>query len=169
MAESLPSPTTPSPSRAELFLAYLDYFRDVVVRRVRAAPASSQRASVVASGWTPLELVSHLTHVERRWLEWGFEGREVGDPWGDWRDGRWFVAGDADAETVLAALVDQGGRTREVVRAHELGDVGMPSPRWEGAEPPTLERVLFHLLQEYARHAGHLDVVVELAGGDVGE
>jgi hypothetical protein len=29
--------------------------------------------------------------------------------------------------------------------------------------------ICFHVLQEYARHAGHLDVAVELAGGEVGE
>jgi len=39
-----------------------------------------------------------------------------------------------------------------------------PGERWEGADPATLERVLFHLLQEYARHVGHLDIVAELAG-----
>ena len=38
----------------------------------------------------------------------------------------------------------------------------------DGAPPATLERVLFHLLQEYARHLGHLDIVAELAGGPVG-
>jgi Protein of unknown function (DUF664) len=42
---------------------------------------------------------------------------------------------------------------------------GRPGPRWSGAEPATLERVLFHLLREYARHLGQLDVVVELITG----
>ena len=51
----------------------------------------------------------------------------------------------------------------------DLAAVGAPGPRWEGAEPASLERVLFHLLQEYARHLGHLDIVTELAGGPVGE
>ena len=37
------------------------------------------------------------------------------------------------------------------------------------ADPATLERVLFHLLQEYARHVGHLDIVTELATGASGE
>ena len=41
------------------------------------------RSSRLPSGWTPLELVKHLRYVELRWLEWGFEGRDVGDPWGD--------------------------------------------------------------------------------------
>ena len=40
------------------------------------------------------ELVKHLTFVEMRWLDWGFEGRPVDDPWGDQRDGRWHLGPD---------------------------------------------------------------------------
>jgi len=43
--------------------------------------------------------------------------------------------------------------------------VGQPGERWDGADPATLERVLFHVVQEYARHLGQLDIVVELATG----
>ncbi len=63
----------------------------------------------------------------------------------------------------------QGSVTSSVARAHDLCDVGRPGERWESADPPTLERVLFHLLQEYARHVGHLDVARELIDGKVGE
>ncbi len=152
-----------------MFLAYLDHFRAVVVDKVRGLPEDRLRTSPLPSGWTPLELVTHLTHVERRWLVWGFEGRPVAEPWGDERDGRWHVGEDETAADLLRALEDQGAATRSVVRAHELTDVGRPSERWDGAPPPTLERVLFHLLQEYARHTGHLDVVAELSSGQVGE
>ncbi len=69
----------------------------------------------------------------------------------------------------MRALQAQGAVTSSVVRAHELSDIGRPGERWEGAAPPTLERVLFHLLQGYARHVGHLDVVRELMDGEVGE
>jgi Protein of unknown function (DUF664) len=55
------------------------------------------------------------------------------------------------------------------VRANDLESVGAPGPRWDGADPPTLERILFHLVQEYARHVGHIDIVTELAGGPTGE
>jgi hypothetical protein len=47
--------------------------------------------------------------------------------------------------------------------------IGQPGDGWDAAGPAALERVLFHLVQEYARHAGHLDIVSELAGGQVGE
>ena len=53
-----------------------------------------------------------------------------------------------------------------------LTDIGAPSERWDGAAPPALERVLLHLLhllQEYARHVGHLDIVRELLDGQVGD
>lgn len=49
------------------------------------------------------------------------------------------------------------------------GVAGVPSGRWAGAPPATIERTLLHVVQEYARHLGHLDVVVELATGSTGE
>ncbi len=157
------------PSQAAVFTAYLEYFRGGVAERVRSLAPPAARVSRLPSGWTPIELVRHLTYVERRWLEWGFEGLDVGDPWGDRRDGRWHVGDDEDDEEVLAALADQGVRTASIIASHDLNEVGQPSGRWDGEAPPTLERILFHLLQEYARHLGHLDVVAEIAGGSVGE
>ena len=53
--------------------------------------------------------------------------------------------------------------------AHDLADLGAPSDRWDDDRPPPLDRVLLHLVQEYARHAGHLDIVRELADGATGE
>jgi uncharacterized damage-inducible protein DinB len=165
----LPEATDPPAPRAEVFLAYLDHFRSVVVAGVDGLPDDALRTSLLPSGWSPLELVKHLTHVERRWLVWGFEGSPVADPWGDARDGRWHVEPDESAADLVRALQEQGAVTARVVRGHELSDAGRPSERWEGAAPPTLERVLFHLLQEYARHVGHLDVVRELLDGRAGD
>lgn len=164
-----PSPTVPRGSRPEVFLGYLDYFRETVVEKVAGLPEAELRSSRLPSGWTPLELVGHLTHVERRWLVWGIEGEPVTEPWGDQRDGRWYVDPELTTADLVQALRDQGEVTRRVVERHDLDDVGRPGPRWEGAEPATVERVLFHLLQEYARHLGHLDIVRELADEQVGE
>jgi hypothetical protein len=155
----------PASSRTEVFLRYLDYFRDRVAAKIETLPPGELRRSGLPSGWTPLELVKHLRFMERRWLEWGFEGRDVGDPWAD-RDGdRWSVAPDETSASLLAGLREQAARSRAVIESHDLDEVGQPSGRWEGADPPTLERVLFHVLQEYARHLGHLDIVTELATG----
>ncbi|MEU7754411.1 DUF664 domain-containing protein [Micromonospora sp. NPDC049101] len=164
-----PEPTDPAGSRTEVFLRYLDYFRESMVARVSALAESELRRSRLPSGWTPLELLTHLRHVERRWIEWGFQGRDVAQPWGDRRADRWYVAPDETREDLVAALRAQGAHTTAVVTAHDLADVGAPGERWNGAAPASLERVLFHLVQEYARHLGHLDVVAELAGGPTGE
>jgi Protein of unknown function (DUF664) len=152
-----------------VFLRYLGYFRSRLAGQLEALPAAELRRSALPSGWTPLELAKHLRYVELRWLEWGFEGRDVGDPWGD-RDGdRWAVGPDETLASLLADLAGQAGRSRAIISSHDLSEVGQPSERWDGADPPTLERVLFHLLQEYARHLGHLDIVVEIVTGQTGE
>ncbi len=169
MTVPLLSPSDPVPSRAEVFLAYLGYFRDRLVTKLEALPEPELRISRVASGWTPIELLTHLRHVERRWLEWGFDGVDVADPWADNKDDRWYVAPDVTLAELVDDLRGQAVRTREVVLSHDLSDVGVPGPRWDGNEPPTLERIMFHLLQEYARHIGHLDIVTELATGNIGE
>jgi hypothetical protein len=169
MSRRFPSPTDPVTSRAEVFLGYLDYFRSALVSKLEGLPDCELRRSGLPSGWAPIELVKHLTYVELRWLVWGFEGREVEDPWGDSRDGRWHVAPAESLDDLVAALHAQAARSRAIVEAHDLSEVGQPGARWDGADPPTLERVLFHLVQEYARHTGQVDIVRELADGHVGE
>ena len=164
-----PSPTLPAASRHDVFVRYLDYFRSGVVDRVRALGDSDQRTSRLPSGWTPLELLKHLRFVELRWIEWGFEGTQVAEPWGDRHDDRWYVEDAETFEELVTALNAQGRHTRTVVESNDLAMLGKPGPRWNGAEPASLERVLLHLVQEYARHLGHLDIIVELASGPVGE
>lgn len=164
-----PSPTIPAGSRTEVFLRYLDFFRSRLADKLRGMPEADLRTSRLPSGWTPLELLKHLRFIERRWLEWGFEGQAISDPWADQRDGRWFVADDETLESLLAGLTEQAGRSRAIIEAHDLAEAGQPGERWAGDEPATLERVLFHMLQEYARHVGHIDIVCELATGTAGE
>ena len=169
MSVPFPEPMAAADSRAEVFERYLAFFRGRLAEKLHELPAGELRRSRLPSGWAPLELLKHLTYVEMRWLEWGFEGQSVPDPWGDRRDDRWHVEEHESLDSLLAALDAQALRSSAVIAAHDLDEVGQPSDRWRGAPPATLERVLFHLLQEYARHLGHLDIVCELAGADSGE
>ena len=165
----LPEPTAPARSRAEVFVRYLHYFRSRVITNIEGLPGPALRQSQLASSWTPLELLKHLSYVELRLLEWRFEGRPITDPWGDNRGDRWYVAPDETLDHLVAALRTQAERSRAVIEAHDLAEMGKPGPRWDGGHPATLERILFHLVQEYARHLGHLDFVAELATGQLGE
>ena len=166
MTTPFPSPTIPIATRTEVFTGYLDYFRSRLVSKLQSLPPEALRTSMLPSGWTPVELLKHLRYVERRWVEWGFGGRQVADVWGDEQNGRWHVGPQESLADLVAALRDQAATTAAIVAAHDLAEIGQG---WDGAEPASLERVLFHLVQEYARHMGQLDVVSELAGGEVGE
>lgn len=159
----------PAESRGDVFLRYLDYFRERVIEKATGLPEPELRGSRLPSGWTPLELIKYLTFVELRWIEWGFEGQQVSDPWGDRREDRWHVDPAESLDTLVTALRAQGEHTRAVVESRDLAELGQPGPRWRGDPPASLERILFHLLQEHARHLGHLDIVTELAGGAFGE
>ena len=156
------------------FAAYLSYYRKAICDAVLGLPVAEQRISRIASGWTPIELLSHVLHMERRWFLWGFVGEQVEDPWGDWSrdepwqeaDGpppRWVVAEDVTAESLAERLREVGERTTRILAEHDLDEVPPPSPRWDDTDGiPPLRWICFHVLQEYARHAGHLDIAVEL-------
>jgi hypothetical protein len=63
MTVPFPSPTDPAASRREVFTRYLAFFRDRLAAKTRSLPAGELRRSRLPSGWTPLELVKHLTYV----------------------------------------------------------------------------------------------------------
>lgn len=161
----------PSPERvpsAELFARYLEYYRESAIERVSALSPEDQRLPRVPSGWTPLELLNHLAYMEQRWFVWGFLGEQVAAPWGDRLDDRWHVAPETGVDDVVRMLRATGGRTTAVLHSHALEEPARTGGRFED-EPPALQWICFHVLQEYARHVGHLDIVVELAGGPTGE
>ena len=152
--------------------AYLDFYRDTCIEKCRSLSASELRASRLPSGWTPIELLQHLALMERRWFVWGFLGEQVDDPWGDSRgddEGRWHVDAGRGLDEVVALLEEYAARTRSVLASHAPDAVASAAGRFAGFEPPELRWICFHVFQEYARHAGHLDIVVELAGGPTGE
>lgn len=166
------------PPGAARWSAYLDWMRAEVIDGVLALSEAERRTSRVASGWTPIEMLSHVLHMEERWFVWGFLGEPVADPWGDWNtdepwlsddsdttrpQARWQVADEVSAEQLADRLRAVGERTREVLTTHPLEARASTGGRF-AADPPTLEWICFHVLAEYARHAGHVDIAVELTG-----
>jgi uncharacterized damage-inducible protein DinB len=166
-------PDQHAPAGAPRWSAYLDWVRADLAATVVALSAERQRQTLVPSGWAPIELLSHVLHMEQRWFVWGFLGEPVDEPWGDWSveepwdpaaDGRWVVADDVTAERLAERLDAVGARTRRILRDFPLDATAAPGGRFAD-DPPTLEWICFHVLAEYARHAGHLDIVVELSAG----
>jgi uncharacterized damage-inducible protein DinB len=165
---SFPEPSGDTADPAVLFARYLDFYRETVIGKVTSLSDTETRTSRLPSGWSPAELLRHLAFMERRWFVWGFLGEAVDEPWGDALDERWHVPAGVTTQATVSMLRDVGRRTSAVLAEHSLEERGVPGGRFDD-EPPTLAWICFHVLQEYARHAGHLDIAVELAGGDLGE
>lgn len=152
-----------------LLLDYLDFYRSVVAAKIAGLDEDALQETRVPSGWTSAGLLNHLAHMEQRWLHWGFRAEPVPEPWGD-ASGEGWVSPRLDAEELIDRLERVGRHTREIVQAHDLSDVAAVGGRFERADDaPQLHWILLHVLQEYARHAGHLDVSRELMDGAVGE
>lgn len=179
VARNSSEPPKTGPDGAERWAGYLDWVRADLAASVLSMSYADQRRSRLPSGWTPLELLSHVLHMEQRWFVWGFLGEPVAEPWGDWNTdrpwlsddsdetrpaARWTVADDVTAEWLAARLDDVAARTGGVLRDFPLDATAAPGGRFAD-DPPTLEWICFHVLAEYARHAGHLDIVVELTEG----
>jgi uncharacterized damage-inducible protein DinB len=177
-AETTPATEIHPPDRGltdpkELLLGFLDRYRAVVAAKVEGVPDADLRTSRVPSGWTPLELLKHLAHMERRWLRWGFLAEPTPHPFADAdADGRWRVEPHETAADLVAALEAAGRSTRAIAGAARIEDRARAGGRFRVDDPaprPTLGWILIHVLQEYARHAGHLDIARELLDGATGE
>ncbi|WP_033341390.1 DinB family protein [Catenuloplanes japonicus] len=162
MTTLLPEPG-PTTDVRELFLTYLDHYRASIADTVAGLSEEHLREYRLPSGWSPIELVKHLVYMERRWVVWGVAGAAVTEPWGDGGE-RWTVGPDESITELLAALRTGGAATRRIVGARALAASSATGGRFpKGTQPPpSVVSVLFHVLQEYARHAGHLDIAREL-------
>ena len=154
----------------DILLQQLSYYRATLLAKLDGLSPDQLTGSILPSGWSPLGLLKHLVFVERRWMQWGFEAEQVADPWGDHDPNSegWLVTPDDTVPELTAKLTAIAARTEATVQTAELTERARLGGRFSG-DPPTLGWILAHLLQEYARHVGHLDVVRELIDGSVGE
>lgn len=154
-------------SRAAL-LGWYDLQRGIIRMKCEGLSDEDARRSLVPT--SPLMTVSgvlaHVTWAEQLWFEHAFLGRTFAGPgWDDVEDSE-FMVGSRSLTDLLTAYDEQVARTDEVIAAHELSDrgVGGQFP----AASSTLEWMLLHMLEETARHAGHLDLLRELLDGEQG-
>jgi uncharacterized damage-inducible protein DinB len=171
MTDTVSKPDRETSDAEQVLLGFLDYYRAVITRKVDGLSEADLRSSQVPSGWNLLELAKHLTYMERRWIRWGFLAESVSMPFGDEDDQeRWHVGDDESPAELVAALHAGGIHTRDIVERAELTDVAAAGGRFsEDEQRPTLVWILVYVLQEYARHAGHMDVGRELLDGAVVE
>lgn len=154
----------------ELLLGYLDWYRETLMRKLAGLSDDRLRAPVEPLGWSPLGLVQHLGWVERRWMRWGFGAEDLiaYPPGGDTEE--WTVASSTPTVQVMADYQAEVAAANSLMTTAALNDKARLGGRFKTPDQaPSLGRILFHLLQEYARHVGHLDVARELIDGATGE
>ena len=135
------------------------------------------RATTAASSMTLGGLLKHLALIESIYFSLKLHGRDPGAPWNavvcdsegpdwEWRS----AAGDSPEE--LYALYDAAVVTARANLAEALadGDPGKPIAQpWDDQRTPSIRRTLVDIIEEYARHTGHADLLREAVDGRVGE
>lgn len=155
-----------SGSEKELLSAFLDFERDTVLWKLSGLTDEQLRMRRTPSGVSLLGLVKHLAYVERSWFQRRFLGRDVyiawrsGDPNGDFH-----ISPDELPASVLDFYAAEAAESRRIVAACDSLDTlarNVDSPR-------SLRWILIHMIEETARHAGHADLMREMADGQTGE
>jgi hypothetical protein len=147
--------------------SFLDYFREVVVHKLEGVEEPGLRAVIVPSEGTTLGgIVNHLGHVERWWFQQIYGGRELDYPWTDEDpDADFRVPDGATSDSIIAFYRECCDESRQIVAAHP--DLDREVPR--GSKTVSLRWILVHMIEETARHAGHLDLLRESWDGAVGD
>ena len=146
-------------SEIETALAFLDYLRAAVLRKLDGLAEDDARRPLVPSGTSVLSLVKHLDNVETYWFQRRFAGLEITRT----DDGFALDPGDTVA-SVRRAYVETMARSDDIVRRSE----GPETPMVLGTHGLTLRWVLAHVVEETGRHAGHADILRELIDGATG-
>ncbi|MCX4390229.1 DinB family protein [Micromonospora peucetia] len=149
----------------EILSGLLDFLRASVVNKV--AGLTDEQAfgrPVPASGLTPAGLVKHLTGVERYWFSIDFAGHDLPPPWTDDQPGAFALVPEDSLAEIVEAYLAECARSAAVVVGATLDD------RARAADVSfTLRYALAHMVQETARHCGHLDLLRESIDGQAGE
>ena len=154
-------------SEKEALLVFLDAQRASVLTIIEGLDEKALTTSVVPSGWTPLGLIEHLGYAERHWFQEIVTGSAEPVAWPD--DDHEPLTTPRSPAIVHAFYRAQCARSNAVIAVTPLSTppVGRhPDPL--GKETTDLRRIILHMIEETARHAGHLDLARELIDGTTG-
>jgi hypothetical protein len=150
----------------EVLSGLLDYLRATVVNKVAGLTDEQARSQPLPpSTLTPAGIVKHLTGVERFWFSIDFAGADLPWPWTeDDQHGNFVVQHDDSLGALVVDYLAECERSRAAVAGAELGD------RARGKDMTfTLRYAFAHMIEETARHCGHLDLLRERVDGATGQ
>ncbi len=157
-------------------LGSLERERAIFAWKCGGLDAAGLRATLGPSTITLGGLLKHLALVEDEYVSNRLLGREPGPPWNtvDWDadpDWEWHSAASDSPEQLITLWRDAVARSRsavtEALAKDGLGQLA--SYTTSRGESPSLRRILIDIIEEYARHNGHADLIRESVDGLVGE
>jgi uncharacterized damage-inducible protein DinB len=172
-----PEPPYDSAEAATL-LGFLDYQRATLQRKCRGLSDEQLRVTLPPSPITLCGLLKHLACVEDSWLTEVVRRQPLPEPWAsvdfeadpDWT---WHSAAADAGEALRALWADAVNRSRRVMDAKFSDDedaaLSETHPAWGREDPISLRWVLAHMIEEYARHNGHADLIRESIDGETGD
>jgi uncharacterized damage-inducible protein DinB len=163
--DALPFPEPGLDEKATLS-TFLDWYRDVIVRKVEDVDREATTRRLVRSNTNLLGIVKHLGYVERGWFQRRFLGSDAfRAPAVQRSDFEFLVTDEETVDGVIAWYLGECEKSRAIVAAHEL-DAPSKQP---GYGSTTLRWILIHMIEETARHAGQMDILREQTDGAQGE
>ena len=153
----------------ETLRAFLDYHRATLAMKCEGLSDEQLRErSSPPSTLSLLGLVRHMAEVERTWFRRVMNAEQVGMVWSE-QENDFQRAYDATGSTraeAFTAWAAEVETSRRVEREAASLDVTAHQARW--GEDVSLRLVMVHMIQEYARHNGHADLLREAVDGTVG-
>jgi uncharacterized damage-inducible protein DinB len=166
----------PGGDEAATLLGFLDFQRATLAWKCAGLDADGLRRTVGASTMTLGGMLKHLALVEDAWCSRSLYGNERQPPWStvDWDadpDWEWRPAAEDTPDELRARWETAVARSRVLVdEALADGGLGRLAKRtWPDGRAPSLRWILCHLIEEYARHNGHADLIRESIDGETGE
>jgi hypothetical protein len=146
--------------------AFLEWHQQTVLLKISGLSETDLRRAIVPSGVTPLGVVKHLGYVHRYWFRNVFVDEpglslpwSKADPDADWR-----IEPSDTTEAIIALYQAEVDQARAICAAASLDDSARNPSR-----PRNLRWIMVHMIEEIARHNGHLDIIRELIDGVTGE
>jgi uncharacterized damage-inducible protein DinB len=171
-APELRWPSTSAPER-EMLEGYLDAYRVVLLRKAAGLSQEQLAVTLPPSPMTLGGLLKHMAIVEEGWFTQCLSGDDLPEPWAsvDWdadRDWEWHSAADDTPEELGAVFDAACARSRSAAAGFDSLDALAARPG-ETGEPFSLRWIYVHMIEEYARHVGHADLIRESIDGQVGD
>ena len=157
-----------SGSERELLEGHLDGNRSEALRKGSGLDWDLAARRLGPSATSVAGVLKHLIDVERWWFRHYLEGEEDVPRHG--RDkspnGPFDLDAEDDLDTLVTTYIMACADSRAITARHDLSDRTTREVPWLGRHP-SVRWILMHMIEETARHNGHLDIYRELLDGQV--